>query len=84
MSSQLPVLSGAPRGSILGPNFFVLFIIDIVSGVDNNKNILMYADYTKIWRQIQFFSDHLTLQNDIDYLYHWTLKNKMKFHHLNA
>ena len=36
MSSQLPVLSGITKGSILGPAVFVRFINDIVSGVDNN------------------------------------------------
>ena len=25
-------------------------------------------------------SDHLQLQRDIDYLFDWALKNKMKFH----
>ena len=29
-------------------------------------------------------SDHLQLQRDIDYLFDWALKNKMKFHPSNC
>ena len=80
MSSELPVLSGVPQGSILGPTIFVLFLNDIVSGIHDGTNILMYADDTKIWRQMDSYDDHITLQLDIDYLHDWSLNNKMKFH----
>ena len=40
----------------------------------------MYADDTKIWRQIDSHEDHITLQRDIDYLYDWSKRNKMNFH----
>ena len=76
-STFLPVLSGVPQGSILGPTLFVLFLNDITLGIDKDTNIVMYADDTKIWRQMD---DHLHLQRDIDYLFDWALKNKMKFH----
>ena len=80
VSSKLPVLSGVPQGSILGPTIFVLFLNDIVSGIHDGTNILMYADDTKIWRQMDSYDDHITLQLDIDYLHDWSLNNKMKFH----
>ena len=51
-SSQLPVISGVPQGSILGPTLFVLFMNDIVAGLNPGTNIMMYADDTKIWRQM--------------------------------
>ena len=79
-STFLPVLSGVPQGSILGPTLFVLFLIDITLGIDKDSKIVMYADDTKIWRQMDSLSDHLHLQRDIDYLFDWALKNKMKFH----
>ena len=79
-SSSKSVSSGVPQGSILGPTLFVLFLNDITNGINDKTNILMYADDTKIWREINHEVDHHILQKDIDYLYDWALKNKMKFH----
>ena len=79
-SPALPVLSGVPQGSILGPSLFVLFINDISLGLTQGTNICMYADDTKIWRSIENENDHIILQKDIDYLLDWANRNKMKFH----
>ena len=43
-SSSKAVVSGVPQGSILGPTLFVLFLNDITNGLNDNTNILMYAD----------------------------------------
>ena len=79
-STFLPVLSGVAQGSILGPTLFVMFLNDITLGIDKDTNIVMYADDTKIWRQMDSHSDHLKLQRDIEYLFDWALKNQIKFH----
>ena len=79
-SSSKPVTSGVPQGSILGPTLFVLFLNDITDSVDDQTNVLMYADDTKIWRDISCEDDHHILQRDIDSLMDWALKNCMKFH----
>ena len=79
-SSHKPVTSGVPQGSILGPTLFVLFLNDITQHIDNKTNILMYADDTKIWREISCEEDHRVLQRDIDSLMDWALKNCMQFH----
>ena len=79
-SESIDVKSGVPQGSILGPILFVLFINDITNGLSKGTNIAMYADDTKIWREIVYDADHNHLQNDIDTLNDWATKNQMKFH----
>ena len=84
ISSSKPVLSGVPQGSILGPILFVLFINDLPSGLSPGTNLALYADDTKIWRGISTESDHVILQNDVNYLNEWATLNKMKFHPLKC
>ena len=79
-STVCTVVSGVPQGSIIGPSLFILFLNDITVGLTPGTNITMYADDTKIWREINYESDHIILQKDIDYLLDWALQNKMKFH----
>ena len=77
VSNSVDVLSGVPQGSILGPLLFVLFINDIYESIDAETNIELYADDTKIWREIKSESDCNFLQKDIDGLYAWSRNNKM-------
>ena len=48
--------------------------------ISNDTSTALYADDTKIWREIDSSEDHFALQNDIDKLNEWSLANKMKFH----
>ena len=79
-SSSLPVESGVPQGSILGPLLLVLFINDIYTCVSDGTNIALYADDTKIWRKIVNETDCILLNNDINSLNNWAIRNKMRFH----
>ena len=79
-SSSLSVKSGVPQGSILGPLLFVLFINDMFSCISEGTDIALYADDTKIWRDICSYNDHFILQNDINNLYKWSIENRMTFH----
>ena len=62
-SSTKNVVSGVPQGSIIGPLLFVLFINDITICLSSGTNIAIYADDTKIWRNICINDDHTVLQN---------------------
>ena len=79
-TSILPVKSGVPLGSILGPLLFILFINDIYENISSGTNISLYADDTKIWRQMNSYNDCIILQNDISSLNRWCIINKMRFH----
>ena len=79
-SSMRNAQSGVPQGSILGPLLFIMFIDDISEGISPGTQLSLYADDTKIWRQIVTESDVLRLQKDIEYLHDWSLSNKMRFH----
>ena len=75
LSNICIVKSGVPQGSILGPLLFVLFINSMQDCISPGTKIALYADDTKIWRYIQSLIDHQILQNDIDALYDWSIKN---------
>ena len=78
LSNTCIVKSGVPQGSILGPLLFVLFINSMQDCISPGTKIALYADDTKIWRYIHSPIDHQILQNDIDAMYDWSIKNKMR------
>ena len=63
-SKSLPVTSGEPQGSILGPLLFLLYE-DHLSNAVRSSNIAAFADDTKIFKTINSDSDALALQTDL-------------------
>ena len=78
-SSSCRVLSGVPQGSVLGPTLFLLYINDIVEGL--NSNIKLFADDTIIYRQITTAEDHDILQSDLVKLVNWSTRWQMEFNY---
>ena len=76
-SNWSPVTSGVPQGTILGPTLFLLKVNDISNVV--TSFIKMFADDTKIYREINNAEDTLALQSDLDFLENWTRSWQVKF-----
>ena len=76
-SNWLPVTSGVPQGSVLGPILFLIYINDLEKGI--NSRVLKFADDTKIFRCIKSPADSLILQNDLNKLVEWSLNCHMPF-----
>ena len=72
--------SGVPQGSVLGPLLFIIFINDLSHSI-NHSNILTFADDTKLVKEICESSDTFLLQEDLNNVVEWSVKNKMQ---LNA
>ena len=49
ISTSISVTSGVPQGSIIGPILFLLFINDIVSTLEDNCKIKLFADDCKFY-----------------------------------
>ena len=77
VSPSLPVKSGVPQGSILGPLLFVLYVNDICEVC--SSPISLYADDAKIYRRIITINDVLILQSDLDALFAWSQLWKLSF-----
>ena len=71
-SPTAPVLSGIPQGTVLGPVLFVLYINDLLDNITSEG--LMFADDTKIFRQITSREDAVELQSDLEKLEQWSGK----------
>ena len=79
-SITCPVTSGIPQGSVLGPILFVIYINDLPEVVDEDSFIFLFADDTKVFRQIRNNLDRDQLQKDISNLLSWSEKWLLKFH----
>ena len=69
--------SGVPQGSVLGPLFFNIYVNDIPSIIDSQT--LIFADDTKIYREVKSKADFLQFQEDINCLLDWSTQWQLKF-----
>jgi len=71
-SCLVPVTSGAPQGSVLGPVLFLLFINDI--GTNISSTLRLYADDALVHAQMGF-QNNTAFQQDLLNLPKWAENN---------
>ena len=76
-SHTLPVLSGVPQGSILGPLLFLVFVNDLPDSISTQSSVAMFADHTKRYRPVNKLADCKSLQNDLNKLVTWCNNSRM-------
>ena len=63
-SGSLPVISGIPQGSVLGPLLFLIHVNDLPQSIVSSYPFL-FADDTKLLSATKGHSDTLALQEDL-------------------
>ena len=77
-SPWAPVMAGVPQGSILGPLLFLVYINDLLIGIESNARI--FADDTSLFKiSVNNHSSTKVLNEDLTRITHWSHQWKMIF-----
>ena len=76
-SEHIPVSSGVPQGSVLGPLLFPIYINDLPMNVKSNVRLFAYD--TALYLTISTSSQSEILQKYLDNLECWSHKCDMEF-----
>ena len=79
ISELVPVISGVPQGTVLGPILFLIHIRYIGSDLSPGTSSSSFADDTKVWRPVSTVEDCSALQADLQSIYDWAEKVNMQF-----
>ncbi len=71
-SQPVPVTSGVPQGTVLGPLLFLVYINDLPDGL--SSNVRLFADNALGYRMIVGDAECDQLQNDLIKLEQWQSK----------
>ena len=70
VSEWAKIDSGVPQGSVLGPGLFIIYVNDLMDGL--KCQLEMYADDSKLFKEIKSVSDSVFVQDDLNYISQWT------------
>ena len=76
-SSFVPVLSGVPQCTVLGPQMFLLCINNITKGI--NSLLRLFVDDCLLYRVINSVEDTNRFQEDLNWLSEWVNTWQLKF-----
>ena len=76
-SESIPVTSGVPQGSVLGPILFLIYINDQPDEV--YSQVRLFADDTALYLTMESEDSSSTLQSDLDILSMWETRWDMEF-----
>ena len=71
-SNWVPVTSGVPQGSVLGPLLFIIYINDLDTNIVSKMS--KFAEDTKLCYTARNMDDIMELQKDINKLVEWANK----------
>ena len=77
LSRELPVLSGVPQGSVIGPCLFLSYINDLPESIKSKARL--FADDTIVYLTISSQNDAQKLQSDLHKLEIWERDWSMEF-----
>ena len=78
MSSWVPVSSGVPQGSVIGPTLFLVYINDLPTKLQSK--VRLFADDTIVYMAVNNETDAAILQKDLKLLEEWENRSQMFFH----
>ena len=78
-SNVVEVDSSVPQGTVLGPVFFIIYVIDMIIRA-KNSTAFTFADDTKLIKAIRTLFCKILLEEDLTSVMQWSIANNMLLH----